>query len=379
MAIAVLLTISLLYAQPGKYITVSGKVKFPPPKEHQEKFPFLLQKRTGDDVKIIDTIRLKADGSYSFKVNTSKPDLYELDVYKWDQITFWANKENLKIDFRGQDTAKVVIKNPPYVFIEGGDENNLINQVNFIYYRNYQNTIDVSRLHYEAKMKKDTVLAKELDSFMWKLFDDMDERIKLLVKMNSTKPQVLYALNFISPRKDKALIASTLDKLIKLHPWLTTAKVQRENLAKGEAIAKKTAIGSPAMDFTQNDVNGKPVSLSSYKGKYVLLDFWASWCGPCRAENPNVVKAYKKYHEKGFEILAVSLDDKKDKWLEAIAKDGLTWTHVSDLKGWKNVVAQMYNIRAVPSNLLLDKDGNIMAKDLRAEELDKKLGEIFGL
>jgi peroxiredoxin len=371
LAIAVLCLASQLSAQSGKYITVSGKVNFPPSKEYQQKFPFLLQKKSGSDMITIDTILLKADSTYSIKVDARKPDLYNIDVYQWDRITFWANKENLRINFRGEDTAKMKMKDPPYIFIEGGDENNLINEVNFIDYRNYKNTIAVAQLQYKASKLKDTVLAKALGEYMEKLYDDRDERIKLLIKMNSTKPQVLYALSFINS-------TGVLDKLIKLYPWFTAAKIQKENIARGEAIAKKTAVGSPAMDFTENDVNGNPVKLSSYKGKYVLLDFWASWCGPCRKENPNVVKAYNKYHDKGFDILAVSLDEKKDKWMEAIAKDGLPWTHVSDLKGWKNAAAQMYNISAVPSNLLLDKNGNIVAKDLRAEELQKKLEEIFG-
>jgi peroxiredoxin len=140
--------------------------------------------------------------------------------------------------------------------------------------------------------------------------------------------------------------------------------------------ALKTAIGQPAPDFTQTDVKGNPVALSSFKGKYVLVDFWASWCGPCRLENPSVVKAYRQYHSKGFTVLGISLDDKKDKWLEAIRKDGLDWTQVSDLKGWQNSVALSYGIKGIPMNFLLDKDGKIVGKGLRDEDLDKKLAEL---
>jgi peroxiredoxin len=144
-------------------------------------------------------------------------------------------------------------------------------------------------------------------------------------------------------------------------------------------VAKKTAIGNYAIDFTQNDTLGKPVSLSSFRGKYVLVDFWASWCGPCRRENPNVVKVFNKFRDKNFTILSVSLDrpDAKDKWLAAIHKDGLVWTHVSDLKYWDNAVAKQYGIRAIPQNLLLDPQGKIIAKNLRGEDLDEELSGLI--
>lgn len=144
-------------------------------------------------------------------------------------------------------------------------------------------------------------------------------------------------------------------------------------------ILRATRIGEIAPDFTQNDPDGKPVKLSDFRGKYVLIDFWASWCGPCRGENPNVVKAYNQYKDKNFTILGVSLDNGngKQNWLNAIKKDGLTWTHVSDLKGWDNAVSRLYGIRSVPQNVLLDPNGKIIAKNLRGKALEDKLAEIL--
>lgn len=145
-------------------------------------------------------------------------------------------------------------------------------------------------------------------------------------------------------------------------------------------ISKITALGALAPDFTQPDVNGIPVKLSSFRGKYVLIDFWASWCGPCRAENPSVVKAYNKYKNKNFTILGVSLDrpDAKAQWLDAIKKDELEWTQVSDLKFWGNEAAVVYFVQSIPANFLIDPNGKIIAKDLRGADLDDKLEELFG-
>ena len=142
-------------------------------------------------------------------------------------------------------------------------------------------------------------------------------------------------------------------------------------------VAKKTAVGQPGMDFAQPDADGKNVSLTAFKGKYVLVDFWASWCGPCRAENPNVLKAYSKFKDKGFDVLAISIDEKKDKWMAAVQADNLPWTHVSDLKGWNNAAAELYGIRAIPQNVLINPEGMIVAKNLRGDALERKLEEVL--
>jgi len=154
-----------------------------------------------------------------------------------------------------------------------------------------------------------------------------------------------------------------------------------ENFAsfvKSSASVLNTAVGSEAPNISLTSPDGKTLDLKQLRGKYVLLDFWASWCGPCRRENPNVVAMYKKYNNKGFEIFSVSLDSNKDKWIEAIKKDNLIWKgHVSDLGGWQSAPAALYSVKSIPTTFLLDKEGKIIAKNLRGPALEQKLAELF--
>ncbi|RAJ87646.1 peroxiredoxin [Chitinophaga dinghuensis] len=226
----------------------------------------------------------------------------------------------------------------------------------------------------ELAQKQDKEGIKALEA----RFDSLDAEEKKIEKefyfANQGSPIAMFVLNQVAgydldPKAIEPLYKK-LDKDAKNSP-------SGKEFAKRLEAARKTAVGSPAIEFAQADSTGKNVALSSFRGKYVLVDFWASWCGPCRAENPNVVKAYEKFNPKGFEILGVSLDDKKEKWQAAISADKLTWTHVSDLKGWKNTVAEMYGVRAIPQNVLIDPKGKIIAKNLRGEDLEKKLAELL--
>jgi len=199
-------------------------------------------------------------------------------------------------------------------------------------------------------------------------------KIDSFIRANPASPVAAYILyrNFATDLTVKeieaniALFDTTLNDL----SYLTELK-------EIVAVKKKLEIGYPAIDISGTQPDGKVIKLSDFYGDYLLLDFWASWCPPCRKESPNLVKAYNKYKAKGFTIFAVSLDQKKENWVNAIEKDGLTWNHISDLKFWDSAAAKVYGIRNIPSNVLIDPKGNIIARNLRGEDLDKKLEEIY--
>jgi peroxiredoxin len=218
---------------------------------------------------------------------------------------------------------------------------------------------------------------KAMDS-LEKVFDSLDlEQKQLIFHYTKAHPAsvisafLIYSNFIYNPRPGE------LDSLYHQLDTSVQATYFGKLLQNSVAKAKLTAIGSAAPVFSCADASGKPVSLSSFKGKYVLLDFWASWCGPCRRENPTIAKAYRVFHDKGFDIFGVSLDDTKADWLNAIKKDGLDWTQVSDLKGWQSEPADLYGIKAIPMNYLLDKTGIIVAKGLRGDALNAELQKLI--
>ena len=224
-----------------------------------------------------------------------------------------------------------------------------------------------------ATEKKDSKKIAQIEQEYIAAEADVVNKVKAMLPEMGTSLVSLFALNFINIDTDFATYDALAQRFEKENPNSPHAK----SLIGRVARIKGVSVGALAPDITLSDTTGAPVALSSLRGKYVLLDFWASWCGPCRAENPNVVRMYNKFRDKGFAIYSVSLDQAKANWTKAIRNDNLTWTHVSDLKFWQSAAAQQYGIQAIPATFLLDKDGKIIAKNLRGDALEQKLDEIL--
>lgn len=227
------------------------------------------------------------------------------------------------------------------------------------------------------EQQKSTAFRSAMQARYKALQTEQKTTLKSFITANPDSYLSLLALTSVSgPAPDVSEVEPLYSSLSQNIRDTEAGKMMKAQLA----ALKVTAIGSEAPDFIQNDVNGNPVKLSSFRGKYVLLDFWASWCGPCRQENPNVARNYARFKNKNFTVVGVSLDrpDGKSAWLAAIKSDGLDWTQLSDLKFWNNQAAALYSVTSIPQNYLIDPQGKIIAKNLRGEDLDAKLEQLFG-
>lgn len=368
--LAVLFFPVITFAQNGKYmLDVSMKTVNPAAKA------YLIRSYAWKNQKVIDSSAL-IKGKFGFSGSIEEPEKVSLLIdhegkgnTKWSQTrdVIQMYLESSKIQITANDSLKGVK-------VIGGPVNKS--------FEIYKQTVQIPVNRFSARLFSGFLNKpneKRDSSFLHTLIAKQDQSVQYADSLNrlfvAKHPDSYVSLDLIKGIAKGDFDATTNVELFKkLSPSVRNYPSAKKITAFIEGNVK-FGIGAVAPDFTQNDVDGQPVRLSDFRGKYVLLDFWASWCGPCRAENPVVVKAYEKYKSRNFTVLGVSLDNpgKKDAWLQAIKKDGLAWTQVSDLKGWQNEVAKLYQVKSVPRNLLIDPDGKIIAKNLRGKALDEFL------
>lgn len=346
--------------QENKGFTIKGNIK-----GLEDGTTYLMKYNKDGKFTKIDTSEIK-DGKFQFEGKLKQPGILFINLHGKPAIEIYAENSDITIKGKRDSLDNVMVSG---------------SQVHeqYDYFKDQIKALEEQQqelypLFSEAKKNDNKKELNRLDSLYDAIEDDKIKIIKQYIADNPKTPVSLYAIrkHLVYYLDGKELEAQLSELDTSLHKFDTY-----KELAGRVDVLSKCAIGKKAPNFTLEDSTGKPVSLNDFRGNYLLLDFWASWCGPCRRENPNVVRMYKKYNDKGFEVLGVSLDSKRDKWLKAIEEDNLTWTHVSELKGWDSKAGKLYGVMSIPHTLLINKEGIIIDKNLKGKDLKEKLMELM--
>ncbi len=319
---------------------------------------------------IIDSTTIK-NGQFKISLPVAEDNDFNYLTFKGvpQNVLFLAENNPIKMTIY-KDSLRSSI-------VEGGSENQL-----FFTYLNKMNAYgklkqDLSNQYQIASKLKEADKALRLSAKMQETIKDENKYRKEIASENPNSLVAVMALTDLlnlraTPAREVKKIYGTVEDSLK------TSRLGKNLDRLITASIGKIDIGSEAEDFSAPNPEGQMVSLKESMGKVTIIDFWASWCKPCRAENPNVVRVYNKYHEKGLNIIGVSLDKNRDRWINAIDKDNLEWNHVSHLKFWQDPIAKAYGVRSIPATFILDEKGNVIAKNLRGPALETKISELLG-
>ncbi len=323
---------------------------------------------------VLDSTFLKEKGSFTLKGRANEEGIFRLVLENGPDVVLINDNNTIKLHLDVNDYRNYKV--------EGSPASESLHKL-FEDYREKDSAIltTFKKIDSVRALPKQDTVAEVLQARNDKEIEGLNNMLKNYINNTKSPSAALYALGIASQTIPNEEIKSMIDASAKKYPeHAGLAKIKSMLAVKTTEQPANTTyalLNKEAPDLTMNDVNGKPVSISNFKGKYVLIDFWASWCGPCRMENPNVVEAYNQFKNKNFTILGVSLDEDKAAWKKAIEKDQLTWNHMSDLKQWQSAAVQAYGFDGIPFNVLVDPAGKIIASSLRGQDLTNKLAEVL--
>ncbi len=343
-------------------LQISGKIKHPISDEH-----VVLEEIGQSEALPVDTLQVDSDSTFRHSLEGVEPGFYRINFYGKQYVNLILDDESVEMTVDGDSPEG-------FAEVTGSTDTDYFDAVNTIMQDMQTQISDMNADYLKARADDDTVVMNGIEQRYQQIEQDHSEKIKKKIEEMGTSLTVFYAINYLDADKEFELLKSLSEKFQRERP----DSRYTEQFVQQVSALSELAVGMPAPDIALPNPEGDTVRLSSLQGKYVMIDFWAAWCGPCRQENPNVVRLYDQYKDQGFEIYGVSLDRNKKDWVGAIAKDELTWQHVSDLKYFNSEAADLYNINAIPATFLLDKEGNILAKNLRGKALEEKLAELFG-